>query len=232
MNTNQGTSRARAAILERTRASLGVRPGDKARAAVVDDRLAKPARNTIPDRAKGDSVRLRSHFTARLEEAQASVARIPSLSGLPQAVTGFLKNHNLPQALRMGDDETLAAADWSKTPHLERKFGPAAETDTVGLATAFAGIAETGTLMLTSGAANPTTNNFLPETHIVVVPGSRMLGSYEDGWDALRAGRSEGEMPRTVNYVSGPSRTGDIEQKLLLGAHGPRRLHVIIVDDI
>jgi len=232
VNTGKGTSPARTAILERTRASLGARPGDTARATVVADRLGNPARNTIPERAEGDAARLLSYFTARLEEAQASVARISSLSKLPQAVTEFLKSHNLPQALRMGEDEILAAADWSKTPHLERKIGPAAETDAVGLAAAFAGIAETGTLMLTSGAANPTTNNFLPETHIVVVPGSRMMGSYEDGWDALRRSLDGGEMPRTVNYVSGPSRTGDIEQKLLLGAHGPRRLHVIIVEGI
>ncbi|VAW17691.1 Predicted L-lactate dehydrogenase, hypothetical protein subunit YkgG [hydrothermal vent metagenome] len=232
MSRPEKKSSARAAILERTRASLGVRAGDAARASIVAARLGNPARNTIPGRAKGDAKRLRSFFTAQLEKAQASVVGIPSLDALPGAVTEYLKLHNLPQALRMGDDEILAKADWSKAPHLERAFGPAAETDAVGLAATFAGIAETGTLMLVSGAANPTTNNFLPETHIVVVPGSRLLGSYEDGWDALRASRGKGAMPRTVNYVSGPSRTGDIEQKILLGAHGPRRLHVIIVDDI
>ena len=47
----------------------------------------------------------------------------------------------------------------------------------------------------------------------------------------LRARYGEGAMPRTVNTVTGPSRTGDIEQQLELGAHGPRRMHILLVRD-
>jgi len=225
------TSKSRAAILDRVQASLGASSGDTARTSIVAARLGKPARNTVPHLAKGDAQTLKAGFIDSLETAQASIVSIKDMAALPEAVTDYLKQHNLPQRVRMGDDALLAGTDWTKTPHLERAIGAAEEPDQVGLAAAFAGIAETGTLMLTSGTANPTTNNFLPNDHIVVVPQSRLKGSYEDAWDALRASQAPGEMPRTVNYVSGPSRTGDIEQKLLLGAHGPCRLHVIIVDD-
>ena len=95
---------------------------------------------------------------------------------------------------------------------------------------AFAGVAETGTLALTSGAPSPTLLNFLPETHIVVVDARDLAGTYEELWAKLKA-QYGATMPRTLNLVTGPSRSGDIEQKLLLGAHGPRALHIIVVGE-
>jgi len=83
-------------------------------------------------------------------------------------------------------------------------------------------------LMLISGPQTPTTLNFLPDTHIVVVRSEQVVATYEDGWDRLRI--CDG-LPRTVNFITGPSRTGDIEQRIELGAHGPRRLHIVLVDD-
>ena len=111
---------------------------------------------------------------------------------------------------------------------LELRRGRAEDSDAAGITGAFVAIAETGTLMLISGADTPTRNNFLPDTHIVVLRASEVVASYEDGWDRLRAA---GAMPRTVNFITGPSRTGDIEQRMVLGAHGPRRLHIVLVDD-
>jgi L-lactate dehydrogenase complex protein LldG len=96
---------------------------------------------------------------------------------------------------------------------------------------AFAGVAETGTLVLTSGRDNPTTLNFLPDNHIVVVEAKDVVGDYETVWQRLRERFGTGNLPRTVNMITGPSRSADIEQTLILGAHGPRRLHVIIVGD-
>ncbi len=96
-----------------------------------------------------------------------------------------------------------------------------------------AAVAETGTLMLASGPGTPTTLNFLPDTHIVVLRAGQIVASYEDGWDLIRA-RADGNpqtLPRTINMITGPSRTGDIEQRIQLGAHGPRRLHVVLVED-
>ena len=83
--------------------------------------------------------------------------------------------------------------------------------------------------MLLSGPDHPTTLNFLPDTHIVVLRASQVVGPYEDAWARLRAAATA--MPRTVNFVTGPSRTADIEQTIQLGAHGPRRLHIVLIDD-
>ena len=82
--------------------------------------------------------------------------------------------------------------------------------------------------MLTSGADTPSTLNFLPDTHVVVLKAEDVVGPYEDALDRVRA-RGNG-MPRTINFVTGPSRTGDIEQQIQLGAHGPRRLHILLVE--
>ena len=102
----------------------------------------------------------------------------------------------------------------------------------MSLTPCLAAIAETGTLMLVSGADTPTTLNFLPDTHIVVLRAGQVVAGYEDGWDLVRAraGGDPASWPRTVNLITGPSRTGDIEQRIQLGAHGPRRLHVVLVE--
>ena len=90
-------------------------------------------------------------------------------------------------------------------------------------------LAGTGTLLLASGPDHPTTLNFLPETHVVMLRASQIAGPYEDIWDKVRATFGS-DLPRTLNFVTGPSRSADIEQTLQLGAHGPRRLHIVIVD--
>ena len=95
----------------------------------------------------------------------------------------------------------------------------------------YAAIAETGTLMLISGPQTPTTLNFLPDTHIVVVRVEQVVASYEDGWDQLRASGAGERLPRVINFITGPSRTADIEQHIELGAHGPRRLHIVLVEE-
>ena len=72
--------------------------------------------------------------------------------------------------------------------------------------------------------------------HVVVLPKDRITKNYEDVWDMIRNNNAMGDpsqkkdMPRTVNFITGHSRSGDIEQTLLLGAHGPRRLHIILVE--
>ena len=85
--------------------------------------------------------------------------------------------------------------------------------------------------MLCSGPAGPTTLNFLPETHVVVLRADQVVGPYEEAWDLLRSARGAAGLPRTVNFVTGPSRTADIEQTIQMGAHGPRRLCILLVDD-
>ncbi|MGH8718223.1 MAG: LutC/YkgG family protein, partial [Burkholderiales bacterium] len=101
--------------------------------------------------------------------------------------------------------------------------------DLVGITGVFCGVAETGTLMLLSGEETHAVTSLLPETHIAIVKAARIVASMEDGWSLLRA--EIGALPRAVNFVSGPSRTADIEQTITLGAHGPYRVHIILVKE-
>lgn len=100
--------------------------------------------------------------------------------------------------------------------------------DAVGVTLAVAGVAETGTAVLASAPERPTLLAFLPETSIIVLPADWIDGAYEQAWDRIRA--LPGGVPRSVNLVTGPSRTADIAQQLELGAHGPKRLLILIVE--
>jgi L-lactate dehydrogenase complex protein LldG len=158
------------------------------------------------------------------------VAEVASPGEVPGAVAEYLRGHNLSAALRMGDDPRLAAMPWGDTA-LEIGRGPSDGGDLNAVSHAFGGVAETGTLIMASGPENPSTLNFLPDNHIVVLSAADIAGDYESIWDRRRAGYGKGRMPRTVNMITGPSRSADIEQTLLLGAHGPRRLHIVVVND-
>jgi L-lactate dehydrogenase complex protein LldG len=159
---------------------------------------------------------------------QTTVARVASQDEVPGEVVRYLAAENLPAELVMAPDPGLDAIPWDQRPLLQIRRGRAEHGDAVSLTPCLAAVAETGTLLLVSGADTPTTLNFLPDTHIVVLHAGQVVASYEDGWDLVREQR---EWPRTVNLITGPSRTGDIEQRIQLGAHGPRRLHVVLVED-
>ena len=134
-------------------------------------------------------------------------------------------------AVRRGTDPRLASMPWDREHTLEVKLGPSDGKDLAAVSHAFGAAAESGTLVLLSGPDNPTTLNFRPDTHIVVVDAKDVAGDYESLWARLREKFGDGLMPRTVNMITGPSRSADIEQTLILGAHGPRRLHVMVVGE-
>ena len=219
---------ARAAVLGRLRRALGRGRDVSALRRAVGQRLSEPQANLVPARADLDHYGRIRLFTAQAEAVQVTVRRIDRYRDLPRAVTDYLRLHNLPPRLVMASDPLLAQADW-QNGMLEIHDGPARDEDLVGLTTAYAGIAETGTLMLLSAPETPTTLAFLPETSLVVLPAERILRAYEDGFALLRA--EHGALPRSINLITGPSRSGDIEQTLQLGAHGPRRLCVLLVDE-
>ena len=224
-------SAARTAILTEIRRSLKRGPLDPKREAELRVRVAAHRRNLMPARATtlDHSARI-DLFVAMAEEVQATVARVATAGGVPEAVARYLAGENLPAKLVMAPEASLDQIPWEAHPLLQIRRGRAEPADAVGLTPCFAAIAETGTLMLTSGADTPTTLNFLPDTHIVLVHADQVVATYEDGWDRLReAGVSR--LPRTVNFITGPSRTGDIEQRIVLGAHGPRRLHILVVEN-
>lgn len=220
----------RDAILARMRQSLSVGADDEVRRKTVSDRIKAHKPNLVPARAQVPHKKQIELFREQAEAVQATVINVAKTDDVPAAVADYLRSQNLPQTIRHGDDPLINKLPWQKkTPTLEFNKGIADPKDEVSLSHATAGVAETGTLVLTSGSDNPTTLNFLPENHIVVIKANEICGSYEDAWAHLRKRAGERTLPRTVNMVTGPSRTGDIEQRIELGAHGPRRLHIIIV---
>jgi len=222
-------SEARDQIFGDIRARLGRGRLDPAANAAAEERLNAHRRNLVPARAASlDHAGQVALFIAEAQAVDTTIARVANAGDVPGAVADFLSSQNLPARLVMTPDPKLDAIPWDARPMLELRRGRAEDSDAAGITGAFAAIAETGTLMLISGELTPTRNNFLPDTHIVVLRASEVVACYEDGWDRLRAA---GAMPRTVNFITGPSRTGDIEQRLVLGAHGPRRLHIVLVDD-
>jgi L-lactate dehydrogenase complex protein LldG len=225
---NRDVTRADA-MLARVRHALGhPRAGDGARVVAVERRLASPPRRPIPTRASGPATELGAHFVARLREQSATVIEVAGPEAIPGAIAAALAELRLPARLRYGDDPFLAGLPWHTASSLAPSTGPAEPADEVGLSHAVAGIAETGTLVLASGAANPTTLAFLPKTHFVGVNRTSIVGALEEAFDAVRAELGRHTMPRSLNLISGPSRTGDIGGRLVMGAHGPQRLIVIV----
>ena len=203
--------------------------------AMLAGRMARPPRHLVPARSqvsRPDQVAL---LVRNVLKEFGTVDRVPEAGAVPGAVAEYLAQHNLPGQFVMAPHPALQVLPWGERPLLQVREGRAEATDLVSVQHAFAGIAETGTLVFPSGPERPTTVNLLPDTAIAVLWTSRIVGAYEDAWDLLRAeGAAEpggGFMPRNVMLVTGPSRSADVEQTLELGAHGPRRLHVVLVED-
>src|SRR3954451_15766711 len=224
---------ARDDILGAVRRGLRRGPLPAETQAALAERVAAHRRNLIPARAAAleDAARVEL-FVAIAEEVQTSIARVAADADIPAEVACYLAAESLPAELVMAPDPALDRIPWQERPLLRIRRGRAETGDSVSLTPCLAAIAETGTLMLVSGENTPTTLNFLPDTHIVVLRAGQVVAGYEDSWDLVRtrAGDDPLAWPRTVNLITGPSRTGDIEQRIQLGAHGPRRLHVVLVE--
>jgi L-lactate dehydrogenase complex protein LldG len=219
----------RAIVLSRIRLALGVASADGAREAAVADRLKRHPRGTIPARALQSPEGGITLLGEMLASQGAELTRASSPEAAVCAVADTLRAHELPLLLRMGSDPLLRRLPWDVAPELERRFGAAEAEDRAALSRAVAAAAETGSLFLVSGADNPTTLAFLPETHVILIRAGDIVGCYEEAFDRLRAAFGAGTLPRVVNMVSGPSRTADIEQTIVRGAHGPKRLHVVVL---
>ena len=213
---------ARERILARIRKAQGrglSRPS-QAELEAIETYLRAHPRGTLP-KVEGDLV---ARFRARAESMQSTTDEVAAESDAPAAVARYLKTGNLP----------LSGCVWPELAHLDWKAaGLALEpraangNDAIGVTGAFAAIAETGTLVLASGPDTPATGSLLPETHVAIVRAGRIVAHMEDAFALAR--EAFGQLPRAINFVSGPSRTADIDQTIVLGAHGPSRVHIILI---
>jgi L-lactate dehydrogenase complex protein LldG len=214
---------ARDNIIARIRAARGIRGPmlDAERAEIAAD-IAAPRNGP----SLGWDEEPVARFCAKAEALSSTVEVVDAFGAVPAAAARYLKAGKLP--LKVVVWPSLLELDWAGAG-ISTTAGPARGDDMVGITGAFCAIAETGTLMTLSGVERPPSVSLVPETHIAVLPAQRVVRTMEDAWALLRQERPQNTMPRAVNFISGPSRTADIEQTLVLGAHGPYRVHILLI---
>ena len=220
---------ARDAVLRSVRAALGRTAPDAERRATALAYIAAHAQGPRPA-MPADLV---ARFVERAADMASTVERIATLADVPHAVARYLDALDLPPTLAMQKSRSgvcwpaFAGLDWA-AHGLAIEARPTLGHDRLGITGSFCAIAETGTLVFTTAADTPTASMLLPDTHVCVVRTARIVAGMEEAFALVR--REHNVMPRAVNLVSGPSRTGDIEQTIVLGAHGPFRVHILLVD--
>jgi L-lactate dehydrogenase complex protein LldG len=212
---------AREAILARIRHTL--HGGDKTRNDVaVKSPIRQPSCGPQPGWEEEDV----SRFINKLESVAGTISRVSSEDEIVRAITAYLQQHDIPLNIVSARSELLNKLAWSGDFSVEQR--KATGTDITVLAEAYAGVAETGSLVLLSAADSPTSLNFLPDNYLCILRREHLVRHIEDVWQRLRDEHTG--LPRAVNFITGPSRTADVEQTIQLGAHGPRRLHVILLE--
>jgi len=219
---------ARDNILAKVRTALGKRARDEAGFAAAEATMRAHASGPRP-RLAADPV---EQFVRRSRDMGSTVERIGDRAEIPQCTARYLAALELPPALAAQKSTAgvcwpeFAALDWAGAG-LAIEARPTTGGDRLAITGCFCAIAETGTMVVLSGADTPTAHALLPDTHIAVVQADRIVGSMEDAFALIR--RDCDRLPRAINMISGPSRTGDIEQTIVLGAHGPYRVHILVV---
>ena len=219
---------SRDAILSRVRKALRKDPADARPRVDADAYIAAHRHGPRP----AQSADLIARFVERAGDMASTVERVGALAEIPAAVARYLDALELPLALAAQKSHQgvcwseFASLDWTGAG-LAIEARPTLGHDRLGITGTFCAIAETGTLVLLSGADTPTATALLPDTHVAVVRADRIVAGMEEAFALVRAER--GDMPRALNMISGPSRTGDIEQTIVLGAHGPFRVHILLL---
>jgi L-lactate dehydrogenase complex protein LldG len=218
---------ARDAVLGRVRKALGSANRDGARAA-ADAYVAAHAQGPRPA-MPADLV---ARFMQRATDMESTVERVADRAAIPGAVARYVDGLALPTALAHQKSRNgvcwpeFADLDW-RGAGLDIEVRPTLGDDRLGITGTFCAIAETGTLVVLAGADTPTATTLLPDTNVAVVRADRIVSGMEEAFSLVR--RERGAVPRAMNLISGPSRTGDVEQTIVLGAHGPFRVHILVV---
>jgi L-lactate dehydrogenase complex protein LldG len=213
---------AREDILASLRQTLGRGEDTTTTTSKVQQQLQQHVRGPQPGWSEDDVNR----FLSKLESVAGTLSRVTGKTEVVTAIHAYLQQHALPLQLVSAKSAVLDELDWPAEFTVEQRR--ATGTDITVLTEAFAGVAETGSLVLLSGMDSPTSLNFLPDNYVCVLRRDHIVRHIEDVWDRIR--QQTGRMPRAVNFITGPSRTADVEQTIQLGAHGPRRLHVILLE--
>ena len=227
-STLAGNRNARDAIVGRIRKALHVTGDRTATHAGAQAYIAAHAHGPRPQ-MEPDLV---ARFIRRANDMESTIERVADRSSIPAAVARYLAHLELPPSLAAQKSlagvcwPELAALDWAGVG-LQIESRPTTGNDLLGITGSFCAIAETGTLVMLSGADTPTATTLLPATHVAVIAADRIVSGMEEAFALIRS--ECGLLPRAVNLISGPSRTGDIEQTVVVGAHGPYRVHILVI---
>ncbi len=212
---------ARDEILARVAEAVGREGIDPKTEARLTERLHHPPVQLRPQ-WDDDPV---ERFVSKLRAVAATVDAVNTAADVAKSIASFLRENDLPPAVVLAPDDRLNAYPWPDDLKISRRN--VTPDDVTSITTAEAGVIETGSLVLRSSPKSPTGMNFLPENHIVILHQDQLVRNLEDGWAS--ALEFSGGIPRTVNFITGPSKTADVEQTIEYGAHGPRRLHVVLL---
>ena len=168
------------AMLAAIRRGLKRGPVSADQAAMLRARLERHPRHLVPARSALPRAEQVALFVRNVEKEFGTVARVAEMGAVPGAVADYLAAQNLPPRFAMAPHPELQALPWAERPLLEIREGRAEATDAVSVQHAFAGIAETGTLMLPSAPERPVTLNLLADTAIAVLRAEHVVGAYED----------------------------------------------------
>ena len=185
--------------------------------------IAPPKKGSLSGKSRLDQ------FIEAATAQYASIAEVSRFADIPASVSDWLKGQNLPRDLVVAP--ILSGYDWDQIKDIRPRVGAATTSDMVGVSLALSAAAETGTVMMVASEHTPTTLNFVPDVDIIAISKKDIEAGLEGCWEKLRGWKKTNPMPRAVNFITGPSRTADVEATMVLGAHGPRRLHLILVDE-
>lgn len=220
---------SRERILGRIKSGVEAQARSEADIAALKARLRRPQRGIVPAYTNVKGVDVAALFLARAAAQGNTMARVQSAEAALEQVREFLRQNNLPARVTISPSGSLDDMKFDDAADLEVRRGAAVKEDVTSVTPVCCAVAETGTMVTVSGEETPSTLNFVPENHVVIIRESELVGAYEDAWDIVRA-QDDGKMPRTVNWLSGPSRSGDIGMTMYMGAHGPRRQHIILIE--
>lgn len=211
------------------RIKTGTRASERTAAdiATLNTRIHSAERGIVPAQTNLEGKARLEFFIAKAEAQGTSLKRVRNDGEALAEVRDFLRQNNLPARIVASPSSELDKLGLKDAGDLEVRRGAAEKSDVTSLTPVYRAIAETGTIVTRSGAETPSTLNFVPEYHIAILREKDLVASYEDSWDAVR----EKDIPRTVNWISGPSRSGDIAMTMFMGAHGPRQQHIIVIED-
>jgi L-lactate dehydrogenase complex protein LldG len=222
MSLLERNAAARDAVLGRVREALKLEPQNRAQA--VESANSYLRRNPLGPTPAFTSTVVQRFIDWSIKQA-STVDRVAHERDIPAAVARYCDQITTPREIVTWPE--FAHLDWASAS-VTAANRPANGDDKTSVTSVTAGIAETGTILITPSPTQHTAHVLLPDNHIAIVPTAQIVATMEEAM-AYARGQNGGQPPRAMNFISGPSRTADIAQTLVIGAHGPIRVHVIVV---